>query len=54
MIFRQLFDQASGTYSYLLASRRGGEDNSPSRPLSNLAALMHRSGGGGRPEHMQR
>ncbi|HXL65238.1 MAG TPA: MBL fold metallo-hydrolase, partial [Xanthobacteraceae bacterium] len=25
MIFRQLFDQASGTYSYLLASRRGGE-----------------------------
>ncbi len=25
MIFRQLFDQASSTYSYLLASRRGGE-----------------------------
>jgi glyoxylase-like metal-dependent hydrolase (beta-lactamase superfamily II)/rhodanese-related sulfurtransferase len=25
VIFRQLFDQASGTYSYLLASRRGGE-----------------------------
>src|SRR4030095_14464299 len=25
MIFRQLFDAASGTYSYLLASRRGGE-----------------------------
>ena len=25
MIFRQLFDQASGTYSYLLASRSGGE-----------------------------
>jgi sulfur dioxygenase len=25
MLFRQLFDQASGTYSYLLASRRGGE-----------------------------
>jgi sulfur dioxygenase len=25
MIFRQLFDQASGTYSYLLASRPGGE-----------------------------
>ncbi|MGH6817837.1 MAG: MBL fold metallo-hydrolase [Methylovirgula sp.] len=25
MMFRQLFDQASGTYSYLLASRRGGE-----------------------------
>jgi glyoxylase-like metal-dependent hydrolase (beta-lactamase superfamily II)/rhodanese-related sulfurtransferase len=25
MIFRQLFDQASGTYSYLLASRHGGE-----------------------------
>src|SRR3954447_4138608 len=24
MIFRQLFDAASGTYSYLLASRRGG------------------------------
>ncbi len=25
MIFRQLFDQASNTYSYLIASRRGGE-----------------------------
>jgi sulfur dioxygenase len=25
MIFRQLFDQTSATYSYLLASRRGGE-----------------------------
>jgi sulfur dioxygenase len=25
MIFRQLFDQTSGTYSYVLASRRGGE-----------------------------
>src|ERR1700704_6815372 len=25
MIFRQPFDQVSGTYSYLLASRRGGE-----------------------------
>jgi glyoxylase-like metal-dependent hydrolase (beta-lactamase superfamily II)/rhodanese-related sulfurtransferase len=25
MIFRQLFDSASGTYSYLLARRRGGE-----------------------------
>ena len=25
MIFRQMFDQTSGTYSYLLASRRGGE-----------------------------
>ncbi len=25
MIFRQLFDVASGTYTYLLASRRGGE-----------------------------
>jgi glyoxylase-like metal-dependent hydrolase (beta-lactamase superfamily II)/rhodanese-related sulfurtransferase len=25
MIFRQLFDQASGTYSYLVASRKGGE-----------------------------
>ena len=25
MIFRQLFDQVSGTYSYLMASRRGGE-----------------------------
>jgi glyoxylase-like metal-dependent hydrolase (beta-lactamase superfamily II)/rhodanese-related sulfurtransferase len=25
MMFRQLFDSASGTYSYLLASRRGGE-----------------------------
>jgi glyoxylase-like metal-dependent hydrolase (beta-lactamase superfamily II) len=25
MIFRQLFDSVSGTYSYLLASRKGGE-----------------------------
>src|SRR5215208_418034 len=25
MIFRQLFDHTSGTYSYLMASRRGGE-----------------------------
>ena len=25
MIFRQLFEQVSGTYSYILASRRGGE-----------------------------
>jgi sulfur dioxygenase len=25
MLFRQMFDQTSGTYSYLLASRRGGE-----------------------------
>src|SRR5256884_9696152 len=25
MIFRQLFDSVSGTYSYLLASRQGGE-----------------------------
>src|ERR671927_1614556 len=25
MIFRQLFEPVSGTYSYLLASRRGGE-----------------------------
>src|SRR5712692_410809 len=25
VIFRQLFDSASGTYTYLLASRRGGE-----------------------------
>jgi glyoxylase-like metal-dependent hydrolase (beta-lactamase superfamily II)/rhodanese-related sulfurtransferase len=25
MLFRQLFDAASGTYSYLLASRKGGE-----------------------------
>ncbi len=25
MIFRQLFDQVSGTYSYIMASRRGGE-----------------------------
>ena len=25
MIFRQLFDSGSSTYSYLLASRRGGE-----------------------------
>ena len=25
MIFRQLFDSVSSTYSYVLASRRGGE-----------------------------
>ena len=25
MIFRQMYDSVSGTYSYLLASRRGGE-----------------------------
>src|SRR5512139_3052072 len=25
MIFRQLFDSTSGTFSYLMASRRGGE-----------------------------
>jgi glyoxylase-like metal-dependent hydrolase (beta-lactamase superfamily II) len=25
MIFRQLFDPTSSTYSYLLASRKGGE-----------------------------
>ena len=25
MIFRQLFEPVSGTYSYVLASRRGGE-----------------------------
>ncbi len=25
MLFRQLYDQTSGTYSYLMASRRGGE-----------------------------
>src|SRR3954451_10400494 len=25
MLFRQLFDQTSGTYTYLFASRRGGE-----------------------------
>src|SRR5688572_19710606 len=25
MIFRQMFDSTSGTYSYLLASRKGGE-----------------------------
>src|SRR5262249_37528566 len=25
MIFRQLFDSVSGTYTYILASRRGGE-----------------------------
>ena len=25
MIFRQLFDSVSGTYSYILASRSGGE-----------------------------
>ena len=25
MIFRQLFDSVSGTYTYLIASRHGGE-----------------------------
>ena len=25
MIFRQLFDSVSGTYTYLIASRQGGE-----------------------------
>lgn len=25
MVFRQLFDQTSSTYSYLIASRQGGE-----------------------------
>src|SRR6476660_4652946 len=25
MLFRQMFDSVSGTYSYLLASRKGGE-----------------------------
>ena len=25
MLFRQLYDQVSGTYTYLIASRRGGE-----------------------------
>ena len=25
MIFRQLFDKSSSTYTYLLASRKGGE-----------------------------
>ena len=25
MIFRQLYDNVSGTYTYLIASRRGGE-----------------------------
>src|SRR6202163_5174305 len=25
MIFRQLYDSVSGTYTYLMASRRGGE-----------------------------
>ena len=34
MLFRQLFDQTSGTYTYLFASRRGG------------AGLDHRSGSG--------
>ena len=26
MIFRQMFDDASSTYSYLIASRRGAEE----------------------------
>ena len=29
MIFRQLFDSTSGTYTYLLASRRGGVGSGP-------------------------
>ena len=32
MIFRQLFDSVSGTYSYLLASRHGGEATVQSAP----------------------
>ena len=33
MIFRQLFDSVSGTYSYLLASRAGGKSfNGRMRP----------------------
>ncbi len=31
MIFRQLFDSVSGTYTYLLASRKGGEASSSIR-----------------------
>jgi hypothetical protein len=33
MIFRQLFDTVSGTYTYLIASRHGGEaQRGPSPP----------------------
>jgi len=33
MIFRQLFDSLCGTYTYLLASRRGGAWTKAGGPL---------------------
>ena len=36
MIFRQLFDSVSSTYSYVLASRRGGESDHRSRACPPL------------------
>jgi glyoxylase-like metal-dependent hydrolase (beta-lactamase superfamily II) len=40
MIFHQLFDQASGTYSYLLASRFGGEALIIDPVLENTARYL--------------
>ena len=40
MIFRQLFDQTSGTYCYLLASRRGGEALILDPVLEKLTAIF--------------
>ena len=41
MIFRQLFDQVSGTYSYLLASRPGGEAMIIDPVLDKLDRYLH-------------
>ena len=38
MIFRQLFDSVSGTYTYLLASRRGGYASRRARQQSHPQA----------------
>ena len=38
MIFRQLYDSVSGTYSYLLASRAGGEARD--RQVASLTAEL--------------
>ena len=61
MIFRQLFDQTSGTYSYLLASRRGGEAliidpvlEKVDRYLQLVRELDLQAGQGGRHPHARR
>jgi sulfur dioxygenase len=41
MIFRQLFDQVSGTYTYLLASRHGGEDLIIDPVLEKVDRYLH-------------